>query len=110
MRKRVLYNINKFTKPFAIKMCVEGENNMPLPLDTLLDFDGNSYEIVSAVIKRAQQLTDIRFAYNLTTLEESGGVRTSAHTPIESQSDEKPVFTAFREIFDKSVTYKIQKD
>ena len=83
---------------------------MPLPLDTLLDFDGNSYEIVSAVIKRAQQLTDIRFAYNLTTLEEQGGVRDSAHAPSESKSDEKPVFTAFREIFDKSVVYKIQSD
>lgn len=83
---------------------------MPMPLDTLLDFDGNSYEIVSAVIKRAQQLTDIRVAYNLTTLEEQGGIKASANTPAESLSDEKPVTLAFQEIFNKSVIYKVKND
>lgn len=82
---------------------------MALPLDVLLDFDGNSYEIVVAAIKRAQQLTDIKVAYNPTTLEEHGDFPVIQPHP-EIMHEDKTISTAFNEIFNKSVTYKITSD
>lgn len=82
-----------------------------MPLDTLLDFNGNSYEIVVAAARRAQQLTDIRVAYDPTTLEakSSNSVLTNPN-PHAIPHDEKAVSIAFSEIFNKTVVYKLKND
>lgn len=82
---------------------------MPMPLNTLLDFEGNSYEIVVAVLRRAQQLTDIRVAYNPTTLEEQNTIPVVPEH-LELPPEEKAVSVAFQEILDSSVTYKIKPE
>lgn len=81
---------------------------MAIPLDTLLDYESNIYEIISAVIKRAHQLTDIRVAYTPTTIEEQEGVLIKKDHDINQ--DEKAVSIAFREIFEESVVYKIHDE
>jgi len=62
---------------------------MAFPLEQLIGYNDNVYEITSAVIKRSYQLALIR---------EPG-----------SQEDDKNVSPAADEVFDKDVTYRIEE-
>ncbi len=66
------------------------------------------YELVSAVIRRSEQITEVRAAYNPSTLEEQ-------QFPIlppslEQQSNEKSTTLAFQEILSDEVTYRFHSD
>lgn len=63
---------------------------MPIPLKELEDFNGNVYEITSATIRRAVQLT-------VTGSEELG------------KSGEKIVTAALRQVFKKEVNYQLME-
>ncbi len=79
-----------------------------MPLKDLINYKGNIYEMVSAVIQRSQQITEIRAAYTPTTLEEQQSMSTS---PREKKfGDEKATSIAFREIFNEEVVYKFKKN
>ncbi len=62
---------------------------MAFPLEQLIGYNDNVYEITSAVIKRSYQLALIR---------EPG-----------SQEDDKIVSHAADEVFDKDVSYRIEE-
>ena len=84
---------------------------MAIPLDALLDFKKNSYQVVSAVMKRAQQLTDIRVAYTRTALEEQEEipvVKNNYHD--EEQEEDKAVSIAFQEVLEEKITYKTEEE
>lgn len=79
---------------------------MSMPLKDLINYKGNIYEVVSAVIQRSQQITEIRAAYNPTTLEEQ--VTVPQKTRKDEFGDEKATSIAFREIFNEKVVYKFK--
>ncbi len=83
---------------------------MAIPIEKLINFKGNIYEVVSAVIKRSQQITEVRAAYNPTTLEEQITPVPSREekTNENSENKEKATSAAFREILQKEVLYRFK--
>jgi len=63
---------------------------MIFPLEQLVEFTGNVYEITCASIRRAYQLSMVR-------------------DPIIEENDGKVVSLAAREVFTKKVEYQIEK-
>lgn len=83
---------------------------MSMPLKELVRYKEDIYELVSAVIKRSQQITDVRAAFYPTTLEENAGATVQQQPKnTEEFSDEKASVVAFKEIFSNEVVYKIRK-
>lgn len=70
------------------------ENNYSLamifPLEQLVEFTGNVYEITCASIRRAYQLSMVR-------------------DPTIEENDDKVVSLAARQVFTKTVEYQIEK-
>ena len=79
---------------------------MSMPLKYLINYTGNIYEMVSAVIQRSQQITEIRAAYTPTTLEEQQEITTSSNSKERKFGNEKATSIAFREVFNEEVLYK----
>lgn len=82
---------------------------MSMPLKELVRYKEDIYELVAAVIKRSQQITDVRAAFYPTTLEENAGAAVQQPKDTEEFSDEKASVVAFKEIFSNEVVYKIRK-
>ncbi len=82
--------------------------DMSIPFKKLLRYKGNIYELVSAVVKRTQQITDIRSAFVPTTLEDKDA--THLQKKHQYETEEKAASIAFKEIFDEEVIYKVKKE
>lgn len=77
---------------------------MAMPLKELVCYKGDMYDLVAVVIKRAQQITDIRDAFHPTTLEDRTVIKMdSSHDQF---GDEKASVIAFREVFSDKIAYQ----
>ncbi len=80
---------------------------MAMPLKDLVRYKGDVYDLVAVVVKRSQQITDIRAAFHPTTLEDR--TVTKVQTKHDQFGDEKASVIAFREIFSDKVAYQFDE-